>query len=191
MRKITFVLAILATSTLLPMKSSAQSPEEMQKWMDYMTPSEVHKMMAEWDGIWQEDIKMWMAPGTPEQTMKATVECKMIMGGRYQEQRHSGNMMGMPFEGYSLTGWDNARKIFTNTWMDNMSTGMVYMEGTWDAATKSMTLKGKMTDPMSGKQVDVRQVLCITSKDTQKMVQYSTLEGREFKSMEIVLTRMK
>ncbi len=191
MRKITFVLAILATSTLLPMKSSAQSPEEMQKWMDYMTPSEVHKMMAEWDGIWQEDIKMWMAPGTPEQTMKATVECKMIMGGRYQEQRHSGNMMGMPFEGYSLTGWDNARKIFTNTWMDNMSTGMVYMEGTWDAATKSMTLKGKMTDPMSGKQVDVRQVLYITSKDTQKMVQYSTLEGREFKSMEIVLTRMK
>lgn len=191
MRKITFVLAILATSTLLPMKSSAQSPEEMQKWMDYMTPSEVHKMMAEWDGIWQEDIKMWMAPGTPEQTMKATVECKMIMGGRYQEQRHSGNMMGMPFEGYSLTGWDNARKIFTNTWMDNMSTGMMYMEGTWDAATKSMTLKGKMTDPMSGKQVDVRQVLYITSKDTQKMVQYSTLEGREFKSMEIVLTRMK
>lgn len=156
-----------------------------------MTPSDVHKMMAEWDGVWQEDIKMWMAPGTPEQTMKATVECKMTMGGRYQEQRHSGNMMGMPFEGYSLLGWDNARKVFTNSWIDNMSTGMVYMEGTWDAATKSMTLKGKMTDPMSGKQVDVRQVLYITGKDTQKMEQYSTLEGREFKSMEIVMTRMK
>ncbi len=99
--------------------------------------------------------------------------------------------MGMPFEGYSLTGWDNSRKVFTSTWMDNMSTSMMYMEGTWDAATKSMTLKGKMTDPMSGKQIDIRQVLYITSKDTQKLEQYSTVDGKEFKSMEIVLSRMK
>lgn len=191
MRKLTYVLAALILIALLPTRSQAQSPEEMQKWMDYMTPSDVHKMMAEWDGTWQEDIKMWMAPGTPEQTMKATVECKMILGGRYQEQRHNGMMMGMPFEGYSLTGWDNNRKVFTSTWMDNMSTGMMYMEGTWDAATKSMTLKGKMTDPMTGKMIDIRQVLYITGKDTQKLEQYSTIDGKEFKSMEIVLIRVK
>lgn len=191
MRKLTYVLAALILIALLPTRSQAQSPEEMQKWMDYMTPSDVHKMMAEWDGTWQEDIKMWMAPGTPEQTMKATVECKMILGGRYQEQRHNGMMMGMPFEGYSLTGWDNNRKVFTSTWMDNMSTGMMYMEGTWDAATKSITLKGKMTDPMTGKMIDIRQVLYITGKDTQKLEQYSTIDGKEFKSMEIVLIRVK
>lgn len=182
---------MLVFSALLSFHSFAQTPEEMKKWMEYMSPSDVHKMMAEWDGVWQEEVKMWMAPGTPEQTMKATVECKMTLGGRYQEQRHSGNMMGMPFEGYSLTGWDNARKVFSSTWMDNMSTGMMYMEGTWDAATKSITFKGSMTDPMSGKQLQIRQVLYITGKDTQKLEQYTTMEGKEFKSMEILMTRGK
>lgn len=191
MRMLTSLILALCISAFISPSASAQSPEEMQKWMEAMTPSDVHKMMAEWDGVWQEDVKMWMAPGTPEQTMKATVECKMILGGRYQEQKHSGAMMGMPFEGYSLTGWDNSRKVFTSTWMDNMSTSMMYMEGTWDAATKSMTLKGKMTDPLSGKQIDIRQVLYITSKDTQKLEQYSTVDGKEFKSMEIVLSKMK
>ncbi|MBK9333372.1 MAG: DUF1579 family protein [Ignavibacteria bacterium] len=30
------------------------------------------------------------------------------MGGRYQQGKHTGDMMGMPFEGMSLLGYDNA-----------------------------------------------------------------------------------
>jgi len=183
------LLSLVALVATTP--AQAQSPEEMKKWMDAMTPSDVHKMMAEWDGVWEENIKMWMEPGAPAQDMKATVTNTMILGGRYQEQKHSGMMMGMPFEGISVTGWDNTRKVFVSTWMDNMSTSMMYMEGTWDAAKKTMNLKGKMTDPISGQQLDIRQVLYIINNDQQKLEQYTTHDGKEFLSMEIMLIRKK
>ncbi len=170
---------------------NAQSQEDMQKWMDYMTPSDVHKMMAKWDGEWTEDIQMWMDPSGPAQTMKASCVNKMVMGGRYQESLNTGNFNGMPFEGRSVTGWDNARKIFVSTWMDNMGTGIMYLEGPWDAAAKSITLKGKMTDPMTGQVTDIRQVMKVVGDNTQIMEQYGMKDGKEFKSMEIKFTRKK
>lgn len=37
----------------------------MKAWMTYMTPGDMHKMLAESEGEWNEDITMWMAPGAP------------------------------------------------------------------------------------------------------------------------------
>ena len=185
---------ILLISSILTMGFqfvSGQSAEDMDKWQSYMTPSDIHKMMATWDGEWKEDITMWMAPGAPEQKMEATCTNEMILGGRYQESKHEGSFMGMPFEGISTTGWDNVRKIFVSSWIDNFGTGMMYMEGTWDAATKTMSVKGKMTDPMSGKMTDIRQELKIVDDNTQLLSQYTVMDGKEFKSMEIKLTRKK
>lgn len=34
----------------------------------------------------------------------------MIFGGRYQLSNYKGNFMGMPFEGMSIMGYDNAKK---------------------------------------------------------------------------------
>ncbi|MBS1654401.1 MAG: DUF1579 domain-containing protein [Bacteroidetes bacterium] len=190
MKKITLtMLAVILTAGYSFLQ--AQSQEDAQKWMDYMTPASMQQMMAKWDGDWNEEIKMWQTPGAPEQTMQATCTNKMILGGRYQEAKHEGNFMGMPFEGIGITGWDNARKIFVSSWIDNFGTGMMYMEGSWDADKKAMILKGKMTDPITGKQVDVRQVMTIIDDDTQLMEQYSMFQGKEFKSMEIKLSRKK
>ena len=33
----------------------------MKNWQEYMTSSDVHKMMAKWDGTWDGDVTMWMA----------------------------------------------------------------------------------------------------------------------------------
>ena len=156
-----------------------------------MTPSDVHKMMAKWDGEWNEEIQMWMDPNAPAQVMKASCVNTMILGGRYQQSVNIGSFNGMPFEGHSLTGWDNTRKLFVSTWVDNMGTGIMYLEGTWDAATKSMNLKGKMTDPMSGKEIPVRQVMKIIDDNTHIMEQYDTRDGKESKSMEIKFVRKK
>jgi hypothetical protein len=37
----------------------------MKAWQDYMTPGDMHKMIASSDGTWNEDITMWMAHGQP------------------------------------------------------------------------------------------------------------------------------
>jgi hypothetical protein len=172
--------------------AKAQSEAEMKKWMEYMTPAEVQKMIAKWDGEWNEAITMWQAPGAPEQKMEATCVNKMILGGRYQEARHSGNFMGMPFEAIGTLGWDNAGKKFVNSWIDNMGTGIAFMEGTWDEASKSAEMRGKMTDPMTGNTINIRQVLKIIDDNTQEVTQYTTnKEGKEFKNMLITLKRKK
>ena len=191
MKKILLVLcSIVAAGTFSFLE--AQTQEEMKKMMDYATPSDIHKEMAKWDGEWTEDIQMWMAPGAPVQTMQATCVNKMVMGGRYQESKLTGNFMGMPFEGVSTIGYDNARKVLVSTWVDNMGTGIIYMEGKWNEATKSAEFKGKSTDPMTGKALDIRQVMKIVDDNTQIMEQYTTpAGGKEFKSLEIKTTRKK
>ncbi len=188
MKKITLTICCIALASFFTI-GKAQTPEEMKKWMDFMTPSDVHKMLAKSDGKWDEEIQMWMDPNAPSQMMKASCENKMILGGRYQQSINHGEFNGMPFEGHSLTGWDNIRKVFQSTWVDNMGTGVTYMEGPWDEATKSINMKGKMTDPMTGEVTDIRQVMKFVDDNTQIMEQYNMKDGKEFKSMEIKFTR--
>lgn len=181
------IVAVLLLACSINVK--AQSQEEMKKWMEYMTPSEVHKMMGSWDGEWKEEITFWMDPNAPEQKMEASCVNKMILGGRYQQSTHTGDFGGMPFEGIGTLAWDNTKKIFVNTWVDNMGTGIMYLEGTWDAAAKTINLSGSMTDAMSGKSVKVREVVKIIDDKTQEMTQYTEKDGKEFKNMHIKMTR--
>ena len=167
----------------------AQSQEDMQKWTAYMTPGDMHQMLAKLDGTWNEDMTMWEAPNTPPQKLSATCENKMIMGGRYQEARHSGSFNNMPFEGYSLIGYDNIKKVFESTWIDNMSTGTIRMQGTYDPSTKMVTLMGKEMDPMSGQEIDIKQTIQFIDDNNQLVQMFSNRNGQESKVMEIKLTR--
>jgi hypothetical protein len=119
----------------------------------------------------------------------------MVLGNRYQQSIHKGDMMGMPFEGISTVGYDNHKKVFIMSWIDNMGTGVMNGEGPWDEATKSITFKGKMVDPSlgTGKECDYREVFTIIDKDNQKMEMYcpDPKTGKEFKTMELKMTRKK
>jgi hypothetical protein len=163
--------------------------QEMKMWMTYMTPAEMHKMLEASSGTWQEQITFWEAPGAPPQEMKSSCTNEMILGGRYQQSKHNGEMMGMPFEGIGLTGYDNAKKVFQSTWVDNMGTGIMYSEGKYDAPTKSITFRGKAVDPMTGKEHQVRQVFKMISENEQEMDMYMTKDAKEFKNMHIKMTR--
>ena len=176
------------TLTSAPLDSATM----MKNWETYMTPSDAHKIMAAWNGNWNGDVTMWQAPDAPAQTSKSTTVNKMILGGRYQEAIHTGNMMGMPFEGRSMMGYDNAKKVFTNTWVDNMGTGTMIMEGPWDEATKTITLKGTMMDPGTKADCDVRETFQILDDNTQELKMYvMTPDGKEFNTMNIKYTRKK
>ena len=189
MKKIRILPALFLT--LFITTAHAQNEAEMKVWKNYMTPGEVHKMMASGDGEWNEEITMWMDPAAPPTKTMATAKTEMIMGGRYQVSKVTGNMTGMPFEGMSLMGYDNAKKIFTNTWVDNFGTGTITMEGTWDDKTKSITFKGKGIDPMSGKELMMKQVVKYIDNDTQSMEMFDNKTGKDLKTMEIKMTRKK
>ncbi|MDB5232497.1 MAG: hypothetical protein JWN76_3302 [Chitinophagaceae bacterium] len=212
MKKITLSLAILTVSLMACNNASqtnsavsadssgtaatekkdepVMTPEQQQKaWMDYMTPGDVHKMLASQDGNWTVETTMKVHPDSAEMKSTGTEVNKMILGGRYQESVFKGNMMGMPFEGRSTLGYDNAKKLFVNSWIDNMGTGVSYMEGPWDATNKTINLKGKTVDPITGKEKNMREVMTFIDDKNQKVEMYDEVNGKEFKNMVIILKK--
>lgn len=167
----------------------AQDQEAMQRWMEYSTPSDIHKMMAKSAGEWKFTSKMWMDPKADPMSSDGTASFEMIYGGRYLQSKVKGSMMGMPFEGTALTGYNNATKKFFNTWIDNMGTGIMMTEGTADASGL-ITLTGSMFDPMTGKNCMMRETWKNEGDNKMIMEMYSTKDGgAETKDMEIVYTR--
>jgi Protein of unknown function (DUF1579) len=171
---------------------TAQSEAEMKAWQTYMTPGEMHKILATTDGEWTTDVKMWMDPKAEPMTSKGTCTNKMVLGGRYQESEFQGDFMGQKMEGKGITAYDNLKKQFESTWIDNMGSGIMKSTGTYDAGTKTFAFSGMQTDPMTGKDCAFRQTLQILDDNNHVMTMYTTPSGgKEYKTMEIKFARKK
>jgi hypothetical protein len=164
----------------------------MKAWQDYMTPGDMHKWMEKTNGTWEGEVTQWMDPKAPPTKATAKNVQSSALGGRYVIGKFTSTMMGMPFEGVSTMGYDNAKKMFTSTWMDNLGTGIVHMSGTYDETTKTLNLKGHQTDPMTGKDTDIREEMTMIDNDSYSMSMYGTgADGKEMKFMEGVFKRKK
>ncbi len=171
-------------------KPPAMDPAMMEAMMKAGTPGDAHKALNAFAGTWTTTSKMWMMPGADPMTMDGTSETKWVLGGRYLEQHFSGNFMGMPFEGMGYTGYDNVKKQYWSTWMDNMSTGMMMSTGAVNANT--WTFNGTMADPMTGKDTPQEMKLVINDADHHMMEMWGPgPDGKNFKMMEIAYTRKK
>ena len=177
-----FLLGIYLTN------SFAQN-DEMKKWMDYMTPGKEHQNLSKMNGDWNYTSKFWMDPSASPQTSEGTAFCEMLLGGRYMQMKVSGKMMGMDFNGIGVTGFDNGKKVFVSSWIDNFGTGLMYMEGKFDDASQKIVFTGKMYDPMSGKDMDQKQTLKMVDDKTCEMEMFYIMDGKEYKNMEIKYTR--
>lgn len=160
----------------------------MKAYQEAMTPGPQHKMLAEMVGNWEGDITMWMDPTQPPQKTKGTATFESIYDGRYIIGHYGGNMMGMPFHGMDITGYDNAKKVFFSSWIDNMGTGIMNLEGTYDSNNHAFNYSGEMVDPI-GNKMKVREVLTVTDKDHTKFEMFMDMGSGEMKSMEILYTR--
>jgi len=178
-------------------KSAKKTPSEeemMKRWQESMTPGAQHKMLEESVGTWDAEVKMWMKGPTGEPMVsKGTSESKMVLGGRYLQQDFTGEMMGQPFVGTGFTGYDNFKKKYVSFWIDNMSTGMSTMDGVPDKSGKSVTMWGKMDDPMTGeKGKKIKYVTRFVDKDTQVFETYDvSAHGDKKPTMLITYKRKK
>src|SRR5258707_5978570 len=137
------------------------------------------------------------APKPSPQESKGTATRKSTMGGHYftmdvtgklQMPGEDGKMKDMQFKGMGVEGYDNVKKKFVSSWIDNMGTGIQFSEGTYDPATKTFTFTSVM-EMMPGMRTPVREVLKMTDKDHMMMEWYETPGGQEKTTMEIAYTR--
>jgi hypothetical protein len=187
MKKIIAVLFLFSFSSLNVL---AQDPDMMKAWQEYMTPGEMHKLLSDGVGEWKCTVSMWMDPSQPPNVSEGTAVTESLLGGRYFQTKFTGNYMGMPMNGIAVDGFDNAKKIFFSTWIDNFGTGIMYLEGKYDAVTKTTLLEGKMTNPM-GIEEKVKETIKYIDKNNAIMEMFMVQDGKEIKSMEIKYTRVK
>jgi hypothetical protein len=179
---------------------TAENPQEMMKQMMEMSKlNENHKLLSSLDGNWNYTIKFWMNPdpNAPPQESKGTATRKSVMGGRYvmmdvtgkmQMPGEDGKMKDVQFKGMGLEGYDNVKKKFVGSWIDNMGTGIELAEGTYDPATKSFTFTSEM-ELMPGMKTPVREVLKVPDNNHMMLEWYENRGGQEKKTMEINYTR--
>jgi hypothetical protein len=164
----------------------------MEKWMAAATPGAPHKNLARMEGTWTAKVKAWMDAAAPPMESEGTSENKMVLDGRFLEQRFQGSMMGQPFTGVGYTGYDNVQKKYVGSWVDSMGTALMYMEGTADATGKVITTSGRMPDALTGKVVSVKSVTTLVDPDHHQLEMWAPdPTGKVIKTLEIHYYRKK
>ena len=124
--------------------------------MKAAAPGPFHAFLAKKAGKWQITGKMWMDPTAEPIVTESTGEAEMILGGRFLKDEMHGSMMGMPFDGLGITGYDNTTGVVTSIWMDTMGTMIMVMTGKWEKPGAPLETTGRYLDPMTGVEMDVR-----------------------------------
>lgn len=96
-----------------------------------------HAILKKMEGNWDTTMKMM------GQESKGTATYKMDLGGLWLASTFEGSMMGEKFSGRGFDTYDAGKKKYVGVWFDSMSTTPMTMEGTFDAAKKTMTMIGE------------------------------------------------
>jgi len=196
--KLAVALALVAVCTSLVAQTQQQhqmSPEEkkaMDAWMKYMTPSEGHKALGGMIGTFDAKVTMWPQPGAPAQTSTGISVNTWVLGNRFVQQNFTGSFMGMPFQGIGYTGYDNGKKEYVGTWIDNFGTGVMTSTGNTPDNGKTYTFKSMTTDPMTGKDMPGQSHMTVVDADHHMMDMWApSPDGKMFKMMQIEYSRQK
>jgi hypothetical protein len=173
-----------------PPQMTPQQKAEMEAYMKAGSPGPQHQAMAAMAGTYDMKIKAWHAPGQPPAEDTGTATRSMILDGRVMVEDVKAAMMGSPFSGHGMQGFDNVTGKYWSTWIDSMSTGLFISEGTCDASGKSCTFTGTSNDPVKKGPVKMRMTTKWTSPTVEIFEMYGPgPDGKESKMMEITYTK--
>ncbi len=191
---VTAILCMTILFAMLPVYSqqeqTAEEKEMMKKWQSVATPGENHKFMAGKAGNWNAKVTSWAKPGAEPEKTTAVAKSEMILGGRYLYTEHSGTMMGMPFEGRTISCYDNYKKQFETLWIDNMGTGFYLTQGNLEEGGKILKETGLWDDFMTGKKMEFKSVSTTIDDNSFTFEMFMKMpDGSFFKTLEMHYTR--
>ena len=194
MKKILFAAWIVSAIFSLALAQDMKQPEDQQKAMEaYMKAAAVtenHQFLAKYAGDWNVEVTYWTAPGAPPTRSAATFQAELKLGGRYLMMSFDGFMLGQPFEGIWLVGFDNLEQKYNTLWIDNTSTSFFITKGTREGSVISES--GSWPDPVTGRMLQVKARTAWISDDEFRYEQFMVMpDGSEHKGMEFSSKRKK
>lgn len=173
-----------------PPQLTPEQQAEMEAYMKAGALGAPHRALASTVGSYDIAVKSWLEPGAPPIEEKGTVKRSMALDGRVRVEQLSSTMLGTPFTGHGMMGFDNVTGKYWSTWNDSMSTGVMLSEGTCDDSGKTCTFTGSYNDPIKKAPVTVRMTLKSPTPTTEVFEMYGPgKDGKETKMMEIVYTK--
>lgn len=154
--------------------STIMNAQNLDPWVEYMTPSSIHSLMSKYTGSFKMEITMSMGEGNDPAIISVSSEHGMLLGDRFLEMKQQGNMMGMDYQSISTLGYNTIDKKMNLTTITNMGTGTLSLFGEWDEQTKTANLYGQLTNPVSKGVIKVRQTVYFVDDDTILIESYDT-----------------
>ncbi len=194
MKKMIWIAGLVVTLLSPTQGQESKRQEEQQKAMEaYMKAAAVtenHRFLAKYAGDWIVEVTYWTEPGAPPTKSTATFKSVSRLGGRFLMMDFNGFMMGQPFEGIWLVGFDNLEQKYNTLWIDNTSTSFFITRGAREGNVINET--GSWPDPVSGQSLQVKARTTWIGDDEFRYEQFMVMPGgAEHKGMEFISRRRK
>jgi len=169
-------------------KGKIDMQEMMEIYKKAGTPGEPHKLLAKLEGSWVTRSKGWEG-GKAVMESTGTCEQKLVLDGHYLQQTYAGDMMGAPFTGMNILGYNNHTKKYESIWIDTMSTAIYYFVGKGSVDGRTITQECKYDDPVKGPAL-WRSVTRVKDDNTLEFEMFITPKGgKKEKMMEMTVSR--
>jgi len=187
------VLVVVAGSVWFlqdkPKGGAAPQGDGMQMPMEKPLPE--HLQLKKSVGTWDCVVRASMSPGAPAMESKATSTDRML-GDFVLMEEFKGDLMGMPFTGIGLIGYDALDKKYWSTWVESTGSKLSVSEGKAGENPNVITLTAEAKNPMTGKPMKMRKTLETKGDDARVLTFYMAgPDGKEFPAMTIDYKRRK
>ena len=149
---ILLALLLMTTTALIaqsdPPEDSVQRAELVNRAMELAHPGPEHDRLSKLAGEWEQEISIWMEPGSDSVVVRGTASNEMILGGRFLRFRSELEFMGTKGESLLLIGYDRRYRQYTILALDTWGTYFVTGAGQFDESSNSITVVGEDYDPI-------------------------------------------
>ena len=136
--------------------------------------TEHHKELHKDVGVWEGEMKMWMAPGAEPMSMPIKETNRLMTGDMWIISEFDSG----PFQGRGQFGYDHVKKEYVGTWIDNMSTHLGVMRGNKnDKGELEMYSTGY--NPHTQEEEEMKSVSKYVSDDERHFTMYKKPKGSD------------
>jgi len=168
-------LATILTLGILMMSSMAMA--------QLLPPQKEHEFLKKLVGDW--DVTLFVMG----EEIAGKEHNELVAGGLWLTTSFSANMMGQPFEGHGILGYDTKKKKYVSVWVDPSRTDLTTMEATMKGTTRTGTT---MMMGMTGEKVKTTVIETMPDDDHRvlKFMQKGP-DGKDMQLMKIEYERAK
>ena len=166
--------------------------------MQMAEPTAEHGRLTAYAGTFDSKVKMWTMPGAPPMEAAGQMRHESVLGGRFLritgKVKYSFPGLGdYDVDSIQYLGFDRRNNRYTSIGFDSMGTYATEAMGSFDEATKTVTMSGVTEDESLKLRQAYDSIVELVDADTMKITTmvHDAFQPGPFKLMEVVSRRRK